>query len=364
MRKAHKKFLCKMMRRTSRVFLTDLNASKVKIVTDFLRESRDRIQYFVDFFWQQNDFSSNLANKEIIHRGREKMGIPSSRLAQCLAKQAKEVVRSAHTLGGSRPCVKSHVLTLYYHFVTVEPFKGHFDYAVKLGGAGVPKVLLPVHSTSHLHKKLTEGWKIGKSIRLGQIDGQIFVDFFLEKPRPTLRQTGRILGLDSNYKNGLVCSDGQQVGQEGYAKIATFSPRQKHTYQTAKAISFHAVKKLNLTGVKTLVIEDLCRVRNGTRGKFPRILNRRMSHWLYSSTAERLRQRCEEDGVRLERKNPWKTSQRCAICGKWDKRSRRGDRFICVFCGNSDHADLNAAKNLEFLGLAGAYSLRSLPKLK
>ena len=37
------------------------------------------------------------------------------------------------------------------------------------------------------------------------------------------------------------------------------------------------------------------------------------------------------------------------------------NKFICVHCGHSDQADLNAAKNLEFLGLAGVYGLRSLP---
>lgn len=99
----------------------------------------------------------------------------------------------------------------------------------------------------------------------------------------------------------------------------------------------------------------------GTRGKFPRVLNRRLSHWLYGAITAWLERRCEESGIRLVRKDPWKTSQRCSKCGKWDKRSRKGDRFCCVTCGFTDHADLNAPKNLVFLELAGAYSLRSLP---
>lgn len=358
MRKAHKKFKIKHMRRTSRVFLIDLNASKAKRIVEFLRKSRDGIKYFVDLFWQRKDFSSVLADKLTINRGMQKMGIPSARLSQCLAKQAKEIARS--TILGSKPQIRKHTLTLDYRFVKIEPFKGHFDYAIKFGRSGVPSIIIPVHATAHLNKKISDGWNIGKSIRIGQINNKIFVDFFLEKPLPKLRQTGIIIGLDSNYKNGLVASDGQQVGQELYAKIAMFAPRQKHTYQTAKQISFQAVKILDLSDVKMLVIEDLKRVRGGTRGKFPRSLNRRLSHWLYNSIANRLKQRCEEEGIQLERKNPWKTSQRCFVCGKWDKRNRSGDEFNCVHCGHSDHADLNAAKNLSYLGLAGTYGFRSL----
>jgi transposase len=90
-----------------------------------------------------------------------------------------------------------------------------------------------------------------------------------------------------------------------------------------------------------------------------------VSHWLYASTVQWLKQRCEELGIRLERKDPWKTSQYCRRCGKWDKRSRVGDEFRCVHCGYSDQADHNAAVNLELLGVAGVYGLRSLknPKL-
>ena len=47
------------------------------------------------------------------------------------------------------------------------------------------------------------------------------------------------------------------------------------------------------------------------------------------------------------------TSQRCAVCGLIDPCSRESrDRFRCVYCGNADHADINAAKNIRAAGLA------------
>lgn len=358
--KAHRKFATPTMRRSSRVYLNDLNFAKQQQVIDFLRLCHDVTQYFVDVFWARQDFSAKLADLPTVHLATKRFGI-TTRLSQALAKQAKEVVRSAHANHGSKPNIRRHVVTLYRHFVKVMPFTGHFDWAVNLIGSGAPRLTLPVHSTQHLNHKLEDGWALSKTIRLGQRQGRIFVDFLLEKPAPALKRAGRVVGMDSNYKNGLVLSDGQTTGKEAYNTIQTFSKRQKRTRAQIKSLVFAAIRKIDLSGIRVLVIEDLKNVRCHTRGKFPRTLNRRLSHWLYGAYATRLEQRCEEEGVQLQRKDPWKTSQRCYPCGKWDRRNRRGDRFVCVNCGHSDHADFNSSKNLEFLGLAGIYGFRSLP---
>ncbi|MBX8640642.1 MAG: transposase [Thermoplasmata archaeon] len=94
---------------------------------------------------------------------------------------------------------------------------------------------------------------------------------------------------------------------------------------------------------------------------FPRAHNRRLSHRLYAREAEWLEQRCEEQGIEPRCVSPWKTSQFCRFCGKWDRRSRSGKVFRCVHCGHRDDADMNGVQNIRLLGLAGVYSLRSLP---
>jgi len=251
-------------------------------------------------------------------------------------------------------------ITLDQRFVAISQFTGSFDYALCLIGSGAPKMIIPLKSTEHLNRKLADSWRIGKSVRLGVRKQGIFADLLLEKPRPKLRDRGEVVGLDSNYKAGLTTSRDEFIGKSNYAKIQGFARRQKHTFTEAKNLIFNALKSLNLKGVKTLVIENLKKVRYGTRGKFPRVLNRRLSHWLYVSIAAWLERRCEELGIQLSRKDPWKTSQRCSLCGKWDRRSRKGNLFHCIHCGFADHADLNAPRNLVYLELAGAYSLRSL----
>jgi hypothetical protein len=359
--KRHKKFKQPTMRRSSRVYLNDLNKGKVKTLKEFLCLCHDVTQYFVDLFWQRQDFSAKLADLPTVHRATERFGI-TTRLAQALAKQAKECVRSANKHTPRRkPELHLHTTTLYSHFVSIESYNGDaFDFAVKLGGSGAPDVILPVHSTAHLNGFLNAGWKLSKTVRLGRRGDRLFVDFLLEKPRPVLKQEGKVVGMDSNYKAGFVFSDGQVVGQEIYAKIQTFGKRQKHTHAEVKSMVGHALKQVDLSGVKLLAIENLKYVKHGKRGKFSRSFNRRLAHWIYSSTAHLQVQDCEEQGVRLERKSPWKTSQYCRMCGKWDRRNRVGSKFLCVNCGHEDDADHNSSKNLELLGVAGMYGLRSL----
>jgi len=350
-----------MMRRTSRVYLNELNVGKTETLKEFLHLCHDVLAYYVEMFWRAKDFSADLADLGTVHRARERFGI-TTRLSQALAKQAKEMVRSAHAQGKRKPQVRKHTVTLYSHFVKVERFDGSFDWAVKLTGSGAPRMMIPAKSTAHLNRFLADGWQLAKTIRLGRdYRKRLFVDFILEKPRPPLKIEGTTEGVDSNYKQGLVLSDGQVAGQDVYQRIQRFTKRQKNTKAEIKSLIGRTLKQLDLSGIKKLCIENLKAVRYGTRGKFPRSLNRRMSHWLYGYIADWLARWCEEHGIWLERKNPAYTSITCSDCNTCDRRSRRGDRFVCRHRGFSCDADLNAARNLKRLGEAGVYGLRSLP---
>jgi IS605 OrfB family transposase len=315
----------------------------------------------VDLFWQRQDFSADLADLATVHRACHRFGI-TTRLAQAMAKQAKELCRAAHANGHKKPRLRRWTSTLYSHFVTLEPFHGpHFDYALRLTGSGAPRVTLPLHSTWHLNRFLADGWTLAKTVRLGWRKGRLFVEVLLEKARPAWRAMGAVVGMDSNYKHGLVFSDGQTTGDTAYETIQGFAKRQKNTHAHIKSLMGHALKQINWSNIRVLCIEDLKHAKKFLRGTFPRRLNRRLSHWLYNFLTQRLACLCEECGIRLERKNPAYTSQYCRLCRRWDRRNRKGDQFVCIYCGSADHADLNAAHNLALLGLAGVYGLRLLP---
>jgi IS605 OrfB family transposase len=349
-----------VIKRTARIYLNDLNTGKSQIVRQFLYQCHSVMQYFVDLFWQRQDFSGKLADLPTVHKARVRFGI-TTRLGQALAKQASECVRSQHKREKKRkPQLGWHTVTLFYHFVTIEPFKGSgFDWCVKLIGSGAPKLVIPVKSTRLINQRLTEGWQLSKTIRMGLRKGRLWIDFIFEKERPPLKVEGEVVGMDSNYKNGIVFSDFQVVGESIYQRIQGFKKRQKHTHAEIKSRLGQALKLVDWSSIKVLSIEDLKKVKHGKRGTFSRVFNRRLSHWLYRTLVQLLERKCEEEGIQLVVKDPFKTSQFCSACNRWDRRNRKDDRFKCVHCGYLAHADHNAAHNLELLGVAGVYGLRS-----
>ena len=92
MNKARREGKSRIMRRTSRVCLTRTNAGKVEALRLFLLLYVQVVNYFIEFFWSNHDFSPSLAEKFITSRAVNRFKI-SARLSQCASKQAKEIVR-------------------------------------------------------------------------------------------------------------------------------------------------------------------------------------------------------------------------------------------------------------------------------
>jgi putative transposase len=71
------------------------------------------------------------------------------------------------------------------------------------------------------------------------------------------------------------------------------------------------------------------------------------SEWAFDRLYEYVEYKAEARGLFVETTNPKNTSKRCAECGfiHDDNRPSR-DRFECQKCGNRNHADYNAAKNV------------------
>ena len=361
--KKHERVRKGWMRRTSRIYITNtVNKGKIESLIRFLNQYQNAINYCVQRFWSNKDFTDELATKEITDAIGERFGF-TARLSQCVAKQSKEMVNSQREKSRKErriPRMKHRVANLDSRFVTIENFDGHFDMCLKFT-SGVPQIVMPFNWTGHTDKFRNNGWELAKSIRLGYNENGLFVDLIFEKERPPKRTEGKLIGIDRGYNCMLHTSDGQKIGKELKPKIKSVDKRRKTYHHYIETEENRLLKKLNLDDVKIVVLESLKYVKMNKRGKFPRNTNRLLSFWHYAKVGNRLAQICEELGVSEELKNPYKTSQRCPDCGNIDRRNRRGERFLCLSCGYADDADHVGAKNLELLGLAGVYSLRSLP---
>ena len=79
------------MKRSARVFLTDLNLGKAEELRTFLLLCHDVLQYFIDLFWSRGELTASFADLETVHLAVNRFRI-TTRLAQALAKQAMEMV--------------------------------------------------------------------------------------------------------------------------------------------------------------------------------------------------------------------------------------------------------------------------------
>ena len=338
-----------------------LNKGKLEQVYQFLETYQNCVNYFIARLWSEQKFDGKYLEREYIEDAKQRFNL-TTRLIQCAGKQAFEIVKSQRRKSRRQrrmPRFKEFNANLDSRFWEITEQSNSFEWLKLQSGFTFH---LPFNKTKIWNKWADRGFSLSKSIRLFIRKGRLFIEFLFEKETPKPKTEGAVEGLDLGYVNLAVCSNGQVVGGKMNGYIKSFAKREKHTHKQIEQKSFHELKGLDLSGTKTLVIENLKHVKSKTRKRkmFSRSHNRHLSHWLYAEVIKWLEQRCEEQKVQLVRVSPWKTSQFCRFCGNWDRRNRRGDRFKCVHCGHEEQADSNASQNLKLLGLAGVYSLRLL----
>ncbi|SRR6266508_1213599 len=175
------------IKRSCKVFLNDLNEGKAKSLKEFLHLCHDVLQYFVDVFWARGEMKAGFADLETVHFAVNRFAI-TTRLAQALAKQAMEIVatqRKKPAKERKKPTLKCHVVTLFYHFLKLEGFRGEeFDFAAIFVGSGAPRLTAPFRSTAPINKFLADGWTISNTFRLGMRRGRLWIEIIFEKQRP------------------------------------------------------------------------------------------------------------------------------------------------------------------------------------
>ncbi len=347
-----------VMRRTVRI-ASPLNEGKLEAVASFLTEYNRCVNHFIERYWSERNFSDTYVDST--HMPPDGHFALTARLVQCAGKQALQVVKSQRMKPKRRrtmPRFTALTAELDGRFWCLADEHNSFEWVKVQSGFTFH---LPFSKTAMWNKWTEKGFTISRSMRLLMPGGTLFMEFVFEKERPPEKTTGSVEGIDLGYVDAVTCSDGQVAGIDMNDFISSFGRRERNTHEQVKQKVFGELKNIDLSGVRALAIEDLRSVKSRTRGMFQRAHNRRLSHWLYARAVQWLEQRCEEQGIALMRVSPWKTSQFCRLCGNRDRRSRSGKVFRCIHCGHTDDADMNAAQNIRLLGLAGVYSLRSLP---
>ncbi|WP_440765012.1 RNA-guided endonuclease InsQ/TnpB family protein [Natronorubrum sp. DTA7] len=75
------------------------------------------------------------------------------------------------------------------------------------------------------------------------------------------------------------------------------------------------------------------------------------SQWAFRTLKNYVEYKADIEDIFVETTSPRNTSRRCADCGFTDESNRTTNDFECQACGNRNHADYNAAKNVAELYL-------------
>ncbi|WP_211087407.1 RNA-guided endonuclease InsQ/TnpB family protein [Halarchaeum nitratireducens] len=132
-------------------------------------------------------------------------------------------------------------------------------------------------------------------------------------------------------------------------------------------VSRHIVEWSRQFEKPCIVFEDLKEMRDsidyGTR------MNRRLHHLPFRALQYYTSYKAAFEGIPTGWIDPYKTSQRCPLCGHTERANRHKKRFKCRSCGNQDHSDRGASVNIAVKGIEkhqdwNVPTLNTLPQVR
>ena len=326
--------------------------------------------------WQSKTFGQYALHKLTYHSIKESFGLSAQVVVRCVAKAADaykldpETKRAFKTYGAI--AFDDRILNWFTGKQLVSIW-------TVVGRQKIPYIC------GERQERLLES-------RLGETDlvfrkGSFYLLAVCEVPEPTPANVDEVLGVDFGIARLATDSDGQsysgeqvEARRQRYAerratlqKVGTRSAKRKlrkmrgrqRRYQADvnHCISTRLVRKAQDTN-RTIALEDLKGIRSRTTvGKSQRA---RHHNWAFRQLRTFVEYKAVVAGVRVLHVDPRNTSRRCAACGHCEKANRKTQsEFVCKLCHHGAHADVNAALNIQRLGIVklpivtGGYATQS-----
>jgi len=179
------------------------------------------------------------------------------------------------------------------------------------------------------------------------------------------------LGVDLGLVNIATTSDGQHFSGEKADNVRVRYTKLKSALQSKETKSAkrhlkrtsgkerkfktnlnHCISKI-IVGIakdtkRVIALEDLTHFRLGRSQVTVRKAQRgRLGKWAFGQLRQFIDYKAQLNGVPTFVVDPKYTSKQCSCCGHIDKKNRKTQsEFVCVACGHTENADINAAKNI------------------
>lgn len=198
--------------------------------------------------------------------------------------------------------------------------------------------------------------------------GTFYLCVVVEAPEETPYNVAGCLGVDIGLVDIATTSDGQHFSGDKADRVraryttlkaALQSKGTKSAKRHLKRVSGkerrfktnlnHCISK-TLIGIakgtkRAIALEDLTHIRSRTTVK--KAQRERLGKWAFGQLRQFIEYKAQLGGVPVAVVDPKNTSKQCSQCGHIEKRNRRTQaEFVCVSCGHTENADINAARNI------------------
>lgn len=355
------------MIRLASLSLKFANKNKRSYINDFLDKYREAMRWFVDILWESDNF------KFVDHNTVKQCPVDiSARAKQAAAKQALGIINGTikkhkqriyvrnklAAIGEdttrlneliskppSKPEIKNIPANIDSRFLAWVTPSNSFDLFLKFADGKNKPIYIPLKKTKPFNKWFSRG-RLKTSCRIS--NGNIEVIFEVDKAENC---GSKMLAIDIGVRHIFSTSDREQINvcPHGHtlSSICKKLSRRKRGSKGFRRAERHrrnymnwAIKQLNLSRYKDIVVEDIKYLRKGKR------TSRELSHFTYREIFQELERVAEELNVSIIRVNPAYTSQKCCKCGHTEAKNRKDEKFKCMQCGHEDHADLNSPQNI------------------
>ncbi len=358
-----------------RTAITRLSVSPTdeSLLGDTIEEWKQGCQIAVDKAWMQCHSKSDvqqLAYDDV--RANTGLGSQHAILA---CHQAPENIKSCISRRqdgkkASKPTCTSPTVTYDSRTMTIFPNKEQVSLTTHGDHARVrADLILPDEEDGYQHQYLdSDKWEPTEST-LHYRDGEWYLHLGFRKPKQDAEEekteNGTILGVDLGVTEIAVTStarffsagelnhkrrefervrgDLQECGtRNAHRTLESVSGREdEYVKHVLHSVANGIVKEALRYDCDGIVFEEL----DGIRERLPEAAWH--SEWAFDRLFEYVEYKTEVEGLFVETTTPENTSKRCAECGciHDDNRPSR-DTFECQQCGNQNHADYNAAKNV------------------
>jgi IS605 OrfB family transposase len=341
--------------RSTKLSLKFLNKQKKEQLHLFIDEYRRVGQEICDQLWNTQQLPKFIDIKTL---NVEETWLNATTL-QCVSKQISAIIKGTRKSGQAlnkvptKPNVQNIQPELDARFIKSMNFEQNrtcFDGWINLKCLGNKlRITFPLKKTKHFNKLNSKG-TLRNCVRLTKQGIHLMFDIEVER---AISQNN--VGIDVGISDVVSLSNNQIISKhpQGWtlSKILQKLSRQKkgsknfkQTQSLRENFIAWSINQINFDNIGTISIENLKDMRRHKK------CDRLRSHWTYTQIFRRLNMKVESLGVQVTKVDPRNTSRKCSKCGEIDKRSRNGKRFKCTKCGFELDADLNASRNIEFLG--------------